>query len=1031
MYFTRSSSLRSGVFTAIGGLLAITAGVFVVLILSIGAVRNDERLVNQTDEVRHAAAVSERAFEELESGLQAFLLTGQRRFLAPYTDALAPLADDLRRLETLTRGDRKQNESARAIAGAVSSYESSFALPLAASSGRFTHSENVQIILKGERLANAIRGRLSQLPAAEALRTERSRADAASSARTSLIAAAGGFALLVLLLGALTAYLSRAVLTPIRRVAEAAVRVGQGRIDTWVPGTERGELGALVRAFNSMSSTLSERELSLRVTDERFKGILENANAAIYVKDSDSRYMLVNREFERVRGLTAAEVIGHTEDEIGSRVTAAQIRASDRAVIESGVAMSFEQEIDTREGRRTYLSLKFPVHTEDGSVTSIAGISTDLTGQTEILAKAVEASRLKSEFVANMSHEIRTPLNGVIGMTNLLNETSLDPVQREYADALVASSAALLTIITDILDFSKIEAGHLELDPTDFGLRGAVDEACQMLAEQAHAQGLEIRHTVDADLPMTVNGDRGRLRQILLNLLSNAIKFTPSGEILVHVSSDGDPMVRFEVSDTGVGIKAGDAARLFEPFVQGDQSTTRLFGGTGIGLTIARELAHHMGGSIGAEPRAGAGSTFWFTAKLPPVASEEAPFRARPDLQGLRALVVDTYETNRTIFEHYLSAWGLASESLEGPQEAIETLEHAARGGVPFQLVLIDLDLPQANGLELVHAIRGRPVLRALHILLIGSNPPQRIALPDLGVSAILRKPVRRSELYNAIAEAIVDLPAHREPSLEKPESADWPLVLVAEDNRINDAVATAMLGKQGVRTVIAHNGREAVEMALSHDYAAILMDCQMPELDGYEATRMIRDAERGRHVPIIAMTAHSMTGDRERCLAAGMDDYLSKPIRADELATVMSQQLSERRPGRDRRDPRGSKASEPESRPGDAEQPLDEAVIGELRDALTAETRESLIQTFEVSLPKCVADIESAISGGDENELRRAAHLLKGSSASLGAMRLTLCCQQFEQSSRSHDPALDAEHLAELHAAADEARVALRKQLT
>ena len=297
-------------------------------------------------------------------------------------------------------------------------------------------------------------------------------------------------------------------------------------------------------------------------------------------------------------------------------------------------------------------------------------------------------------------------------------------------------------------------------------------------------------------------------------------------------------------------------------------------------------------------------------------------------------------------------------------------------------------------------------------------------------MSAILRKPVRRSELYNAIAEAIVDLPAHREPSPEKPESADWPLVLVAEDNRINDAVATAMLGKQGVRTVVAHNGREAVEMALSHDYAAILMDCQMPELDGYEATRMIRDAERGRHVPIIAMTAHSMTGDRERCLAAGMDDYLSKPIRADELATVMSQQLSERRAGRDRRDPRGSKATEPEPQPGAVEQPLDEAVVGNsaMRSPPNAE---SLIQTFEVSLPKCVADIESAISSEDENELRRAAHLLKGSSASLGATRLTRCCQQFEQSSRSHDPALDAEHLAELRAAAVEARVALRKQLT
>ncbi len=775
---------------------------------------------------------------------------------------------------------------------------------------------------------------------------------------------------------------------------------------------------------------LSERELALRVTDERFKGILENANAAIYVKDADSRYLLVNREFERVRGLAAGEVIGHSEDEIGSPITARQIRETDMAVIESGVAMSFEQEIDTQEGRRTYLSLKFPVHSEDGRVTSIAGISTDLTGQAEVLAKAVEASRLKSEFVANMSHEIRTPLNGVIGMTNLLKETSLDPVQREYADALVASSGALLTIITDILDFSKIEAGHLELDPTDFGLHAAVDEACQMLAEQAHAKGLELSDIIDPDVPTTVHGDRGRLRQILLNLISNAIKFTPSGEIIVRVSDAGAPTVRFEVSDTGVGIQASDAARLFEPFVQGDQSTTRLFGGTGIGLTIARELVHHMGGTIGAEPRARQGSTFWFTADLPAVEAAETPFRSRPDLEGLRALVVDGYETNRTIFTHYLSAWGLASESLADQTEAIGALVHAARGGVPFQLVLIDLDLPQANGMELVHAIRARPILSSLHILLVGSSPPQRMSLPDLGISALLKKPLRRSELYNAIAEAIVDLPVRREPPSEAPAGSDWPLVLVAEDNRINDAVATAMLGKQGVRTEIAHNGREAVEMALSHDYAAILMDCQMPELDGYEATRLIRDAERGSHVPIIAMTAHSMTGDRERCLAAGMDDYLSKPIRADELAAVVRAQLSARHTPVDRREARDSEPSETEPVPADTHELLDKAVVQELRDALNTETREGLVNTFETSLPKCIADIESAIRLGDENEMRRAAHLLKGSSASLGATHLALSCQRFEQSARAHDQAVEVEQLAELRAAAALARGALRKEL-
>jgi PAS domain S-box-containing protein len=769
------------------------------------------------------------------------------------------------------------------------------------------------------------------------------------------------------------------------------------------------------------------------VADKYFRGILDNANAAIYVKGTDSRYLLVNREFERIRGLSAEQMLGRTEAEIGSPVTAKQIRATDRAVIDSGAAMSFEQEMVTQDGPRTFLSLKFPVQREGQEVTAIAGISTDLTGQKTVLAEAMEASRLKSEFVANMSHEIRTPLNGVIGMTNLLSDTSLDPVQREYADALEASSRALLTVISDILDFSKIEAGHLELDPTDFELRGAVDEACQMLAEQAHAQGLGISHTIDADLARTVNGDRGRLRQILLNLLSNAVKFTASGEVLVRVSGDGSEMVRFEVRDTGAGIDEGHAARLFEPFVQADQSTTRLFGGTGIGLTIARDLALQMGGAIGAEPRDGGGSMFWFTARLPAVTSIEQPLRSRPELRGLRALVVDGYETNRTIFEHYLSTWGLSSKSVGDPNAAIEELVQAARGGVPFQLVVLDLDLPQADGMELVRAIRGRPALRAVHMVLLSSSPPEPTALPDLGVSLVLRKPVRRSELYNAVVEALAQSPSERErvPKARPPIDPNGPLVLIAEDNEINDAVATALLRKQGLRAVVAHNGREAVEMALANDYAAILMDCQMPELDGYEATRRIRDAEHGRHVPIIAMTAHSMSGDRERCLAAGMDDYVSKPVRADELAAVMAEQLAGRERDSAPEDARGA-AAPPERESDDAEagELFDEVAVLELRDALDPDMRERLIRTFDASLPAYVMRIEESVRGTDVAERRRAANLLRGASASLGATRLALSCQRLEQSRAEQDPSITAMQLSELHGAAALTRLKLRDRL-
>jgi PAS domain S-box-containing protein len=654
-------------------------------------------------------------------------------------------------------------------------------------------------------------------------------------------------------------------------------------------------LAFVLRAFNAVSRSLEERELSLRITEERFQGILNNANAAIYVKDADSRYLLVNREFERIRGLTAEQVFGRSEEDIGSAVTARQIRASDRAVIENATAMSFEQEMATRDGTRTYLSLKFPVRWENGKVTALAGISTDLTGQQTTLAEAIETSRLKSEFVANMSHEIRTPLNGVVGMTNLLSDTPLDTTQREYTEALEASSRALLEVINDILDFSKIEAGQLELDPTDFELRGAVAEACLVLAQQAHAHGLTSSFTVAEDLPTTVNGDRGRLRQVLLNLLSNAIKFTASGEVLVSVSGEAADIVRFEVSDTGVGIDADQAARLFEPFVQADQSTTRLFGGTGIGLTIARELAYRMGGAIGAEPRACGGSTFWFTARLPAVAA-----------------------------------------------------------------------LPR---------------------------PPHR----------------------------------ERDPTPLMVAGQSWPLVLVAEDNSINDAVASALLAKQGLRAVVAHNGREAVEMALANDYAAIMMDCQMPEIDGYEATRRIRAAEHDRHVPIIAMTAHSMTGDRERCLEAGMDDYVSKPVRPDELAAVIARHLfvdGQTRQLRLAREPAQAAVGGPTS------ELFDEAVVSELREALALDARAGLIQAFVASLPGYMASIEDASRCGDTSERGRVAHLLGGSGASLGAKRLALSCQRLEQGERDEDPGIGAERLAELHAAAKLTRVALPGRL-
>ncbi len=711
-----------------------------------------------------------------------------------------------------------------------------------------------------------------------------------------------GFVIIALLLALLATYLARTVLIPIRRVAFAAGRLGEGDHSARVPQRGGGEVGSLARAFNSMSGTLEERERALRITNERFQGVLENANAAIYIKDTAGRYLLVNREFERIRSVTAEEVLGRSATELGSAETAEQVRESDKAVIEANTAISFEQEVRSPEGDRTYLAVKFPVHNEQGAVTAVAGISTDITEQKLALTEAVEAARHKSEFVANMSHELRTPLNGVVGMANLLRETSLDPVQQEYADALMASGESLLLVINDILDFSKIEGGRLELDPADFELRVALEETCLVLAEQAHAKGLQMSHWVDPEVPVTVNGDRRRLNQILSNLLSNAVKFTAAGEVVLSVFHDLGDAVRFEVSDTGVGIETEQAARLFDSFVQADQSTTRRYGGTGLGLAISRDLAHRMGGEIGAEPRQEGGSLFWFTANLPAVAPSG----------------------------------------------------EALAGGAPA--------------------------------------------------------------------------PPGSRPQVKTPDRV--PLVLIAEDNEVNHAVARALLIKQGLQSAVAHNGREAVEMASAGGYAAILMDCQMPELDGYEATRRIRAAEGARHIPIIALTAHSMPGDRDRCLAAGMDDYLSKPVRAEQLEGAMKRWLPAHQPATQTNGAGDQAASGPEDAAEDADQLLDEATISQIRDSLTLEMRESLMDTFDESLPKCVADILGAARRGDQIELRRAAHLLKGSAATLGAARLRLACQQMERTGRDQDPGIEEAQLDSLEAIVAETRRALREQM-
>jgi two-component system sensor histidine kinase/response regulator len=763
---------------------------------------------------------------------------------------------------------------------------------------------------------------------------------------------------------------------------------------------------------NVMLTRELEQKVAKRTSElEGLAAIVNSSADAIVGTDSHGVITSWNPGAEKLYGYTTDEAIGRSHSFLRAAEFGDAERAGMAELTESGAPVSYQTERIRKDGSIVPVALTAsPIRGDDG-IRGVAMIGQDITERREteaalLLAReeALEASRLKSEFLATMSHEIRTPMNGVIGLTTLLLDTQLDQTQRQYAEGVQGAGQALLTLINDILDFSKLEAGKVELEIAPFDPRMLVEEVAGLLSESARAKGLELIAYCRPGVPAKLVGDLGRIRQILLNLASNALKFTETGEVAIRVDvvkSDGDQsQVRFEVRDTGIGIDEPDHARLFESFSQADASTTRRYGGTGLGLAISRRLTETMGGEMGVTSELGEGSTFWFVVPLatvadPSLASSES---VQPDfsyarLAGRRVLVVDDNATNRLVLESQLGGWSMVPESVSDAASALEKIREAAASGRPFDIAVLDMCMPDMDGLDLAREISADENLSDTSLIMLTSTPQMdRAELTAAGVRQWLMKPVRGSEFYDRlmllVAGSTPTAPA-RVPRRDS-VSPTRGLVLVVEDNEVNQLVAREMVTKLGYLVEVVSDGAQAVAAIEGSSYDAILMDCHMPVMDGFDATAAIRRmAGVASRVPIIAMTAGAQDEDRRRCLEAGMDDFLTKPVDLTALEDTLAQWVYDDAKPRTQTQP-------------DSEEPaLDPVRLDLLRHLGPSDGHGLLTEAahaFRTEVSASLTALNHAIDRSDGEALKRAAHKLKGGAANIGAAGAAALCAQLEK---------------------------------